>query len=194
MRFTRSGLLTAILVVGALFVGSWLTQYLPRPDDFREAPFFVPGAVNEPVKLRNAEFTLTRVRAAKRIEAFRQVAATEGVFVVVDFTFVPLHEPGLLTGTQGQARARDGRLFGGPQPLPSNCGPTNPGLPVTCQIPFEVPTDALEGLVLAIPAENGSHHNDNVTEIDLGITPELAQEFTVTDAQIALQESRAVQR
>lgn len=194
MRFTRTGLVTVLLVVAALFVGSWLTQYLPNPDDFRDDPFPVAGAVGEPVRLRNSEFTLTKVQAAKRYEAFRQVAATDGVFVIVDFTFVPLTEPGILAGSQNEVRATDGRVFGGSPPLPSNCGPTNPGLPVTCQIPFEVPSDALVGLVLAIPAENGSHSRDNVTEIDLGITPEVAEQFAATDAQVSIHSSRPVDR
>lgn len=89
-------------------------------------------------------------------------------------------------------RAKDGRTFGGSQPVTNNCGPANPGLPVTCQLPFEVPTDALEGLVLAIPAETDSWAGDQVTEIDLGISADEAAAFATTDAQVALQQARVV--
>lgn len=188
MRFTRDGLLTAILVVAALFVGSTLTQYLPKPDDFRDDPFPVAGAFGEPVRLRNADITVTKVQAARTVELFGQVAATDGVWLVLDVTYAPRHEPGVLVGSQPLLSAPDGRRFGGLQAITKNCGPANPGLPVACQLPIEVPADALEGLVLTIPAENGQWENDEVTEIDLGITAERAAELRASEAQVTLQE------
>lgn len=94
MRFTRDGLLTVILVVAALFVGSALAQHLPNPDDFRDEPYPVAGAFGEPVRLRNADITLTGVQPAKRVELYGNVAVTTGVWLVVDVTYAPRDEPG----------------------------------------------------------------------------------------------------
>lgn len=194
MRLSRSGLLTTLLVIAALFVGSALTSALPDPEESRLDPFPVAGALGEPVRLRTSEFTLTGVRPAKTVELHNTVAATAGVWLVVAVTYEPLGQPGTLTGSQGGLRSRDGRWFGGTQAIANNCGPANPGLPVTCDLPFEVPVDALEGLILAIPAEAGSWGADQVTDIDLGITPERAAEFAATDAHIALAPSQVVRR
>lgn len=193
MRFTRDGLLTVMLVIAALFVGSTLTKYLPSPDSFRDDPFPVAGALGETVHLRTGDITLTTLQPAKEIELNGQVAATSGVWVVVDVIYEPRDQPGVVTGGQGRMRSTDGRIFGGAQAIIANCGPANPGLPVTCQLPFEVPADALEGLILAMPAEAEHWAADHVTEIDLGLTTDKARDFAATDARITLKPSHVVQ-
>ena len=194
MRLTRNGLLTTLLVIVALLVGSTLTRHLPDPNEFRDAPYPVAGVLGEPVRLRTGEITLTGVRSARTVEIFGNVAATTGVWLVVDVTYEPLHEPGLMAGSQARVEALDGRQFGGLQPVTNNCGPANPGLPVACQLPFEVDDAALEGLVLAIPALAENWGADHVTAIDLGITAERAEELRASEDHVVLLRPRVVER
>lgn len=192
MKLSRHGLLTAILVVAALFVGSALAQFLPDPDAYRAAPYPVPGRIGDPVRLRTAEVTVTGVHPAKTIELYGQVSATTGVWVVVDITYEPLRETTLLGGSHPHLRAVDDRLFGGLQPLTNNCGPAQPQLPVACQLPFEVPLDAVEGLRLVIPSEGDVTDSDAITDIDLGLTAQDADAYAATDVQLELEPSRVV--
>ena len=193
MRFTRNGLLTALLVVAALFVGSFVTSRLPQPDKLLgETPFLRDGVVGQPVRLRTADVTVERVQAAKRVELHGQVAESSGVWLVFDVVWAARSEPSQLAGTSPVVVAADGRRFGGTQAVIATCGPAQPGLPVSCQLPFELPADALEGARLLIPADGSTRANDDVADLDLGIGAAAAALLAETDAQIALLTSTVV--
>lgn len=136
MRFTRNGLLTAVLVAAALFVGSFVTERIPALDRFGETPFLREGSVGAPVRLRTADVTVERVQTAKRVELFGQVSQSSGVWLVVDVVWASRGEPSQLSGTSPVVVAADGRRFGGAQAVVATCGPAQPGLPVSCQLPF----------------------------------------------------------
>ncbi|MEZ5086283.1 MAG: hypothetical protein R2722_08550 [Tessaracoccus sp.] len=195
MRFTREGLLTAVLVVAALFVGSFVTDRLPKPDSvLGETPFLHEAIIGEQVALRTADVTVTEVRSAKQVVLHGQVSESAGVWLVADIVWEPRHEPSLLGGTLPVVVSTDGRTFGGTQAVINNCGPTQPGLPVTCQLPFEMPVDALEGARLRIPAATTVRGSDDVADIDLAIDAEMAQQLAATDEQLALATTTAVGR
>ena len=194
MRLTRDGTLTALLVVAALFVGSYLKTHLPSPESFRDAPYLHAAAVGQRVTLRTADVTVTGVQAAKRVERFGSVGQILGVWLVVDIIWASRGEPALLSGATPRVITVDGRAFGGSQAVTATCGPAQPGLPLACQLPFEVAADALEGARLQIPAQNAGAEADDVADIDLGITAERAARFAATDAQVKLAEAKAAPR
>lgn len=193
MRLSRDGFLTAILVVAALFVGSFVTSRMPNPDSLlTERPFLHDVGLNQTVELRTGSVTVTRIETAKQVEIYSQVAASEGVWLVATVRWSPVGEPELIGGSQPVVRAADGRTFGGIQAVTNNCGSTQPGLMVQCQLAFEVAPDALQGAHLLIPAGSSVTASDDVAEIDLGIDAIIADELSQTDAHISLQLSEVV--
>ncbi len=193
MRLTREGLLTAVLVVAALFVGSSLTDRLPQPSAVLEAPFVREGAVGDTIELRTADVTVRGVDGSRLVRVFSSTAQTPGVFVVVEVDWAPRGQASMLAGSAPEIVAEDGRVFGGFQPVANNCGPAQPGLPVRCQLPFEVSADAAAGARLRIPAGSSTGIADDVADIDLGITPEQAARWAASTTVIALLESAVVQ-
>ncbi|MFT3888446.1 MAG: hypothetical protein QM713_09840 [Arachnia sp.] len=195
MKFTRNGLLTTLLVVAALFIGSQITTHLPQPEFvLGEAPFLSKADVGEPVRLRTGDVTVTGVRSAKRVELYRQVAESPGVWLVVDLTWAPRDAPSGVPADAPELVAADGRRFGGTQAVINTCGPAQPGMPVACQFPFEVPTDALEGIRLLVPTGGSTRASDDVAEVDLGIDADRAAQLSATDEQVALETSTVVKR
>lgn len=178
MKLTRHGLLTGVIVVAALFLGSWVVQLIPDADEQFGRPFEHRAAVGEPVEVRTGTVTVTGLTTAREIERLGSVAATTGVWLVAELEWVTSREPAELPLAQSRLVTADGRSYGGIAPLPASCGPGQPHLTLFCQAPFEVPADALEGAELHIPAEflGGL---DDVAIIDLGIdaarSAELAQ-------------------
>ena len=78
MWFTRNGLLTAALVVAALFIGSFVTERLPQPAQLLgETPFLHDGVVGAPVRLR-VERQLG-YKHAKYVAKVDAVASLDGV-------------------------------------------------------------------------------------------------------------------
>lgn len=184
MKFTRNGLLTAIIVVVALFLGSQVVQLIPSADEQFGRPFEHHAAVGEPVEIRTGTVTVTGFGTAREIEGFGQVAATTGLWLVVDFTWLTTDEPRPFTVSEIVLQAADGRTFGGTAPIPSSCSPGQPHIPLACQAPFELPADALEGAVLRMPAATTTELDD-VVLVDLGIDATRAAELA--DAEDRLQ-------
>lgn len=166
---SRAALATGVIVVAALFVGSTINAALPDPNSVFAAPFEHPAAVGEPVTLRDAIVTVTGLESGKEIARFNEVAVTEAVFLVVQLTYEPSEETQVLPLNVLRVVAADGRQYGGWSPVSTGCGPTPPGLPVTCRAPFELPPDALPGARLLIPAGASTTQMDDVAVIDLGI-------------------------
>lgn len=190
MRFTRNGLITAVLVVAALFVGSFVAERMPRPEGYlTEQPFIHEGEIGQTVVLRTGEVSVVGVYAAKTVELFLDVSESADVWLVVDVRWTPLGEPHLIGGSTAAIAASDGRTFGGSQPVNNICGRTQPGLTVGCQMAFEISADALEGAQILLPAESSVRTGDGVAQIDLGIDAATAAEWAETDAHITLLES-----
>ena len=195
MKFTRDGLLTAILVVAALFVGSLVTSSLPQPDSLLiDLPFLHAVNVGETANLRTGNVTVTDVQAAKRVKLYGRIAESAAVWIVVDLEWEPVRQSGMIAASNPVVVAADGRVFGGIQAVTNNCGPTQPGMAVACQLAFEVSVDALEGAHLRVPAGNSVDTSDDVADVDLGIDATAAAAFAHTDEQIDLLETTAVTR
>lgn len=195
MRVTRSRILTTLLVLVALFTGSFIAEHIPSADELlRDKPFLRAGVVGRPVSLRTADVTITAVHAAKQVTLHGQVAESAGVWLVVDVVWAPRREQGELAGSRPVVETADGRRFGGLQAVLNTCGPAQPGLPVKCQLPFEVAIDALEGAHLLVPAGTSVETADDVADIDLGIDIAAAEDMAASGDQIALLQTSTVSR
>lgn len=175
MGLSRTSLLTAVLVVIALFVGSLLDAHLPRLDRLVAEPFLRTGTVGEPVNLRTVTVTVTGVRSGKEVESLRTVSVTTAVWLVVDYVVEARGEERIVAPTNLRLKAADGRLFGGTPGVVVSCPRAQPGVPITCSVPFEVPADAVAGSRLLVPAEADVDLMDDVASIDLGLTPDRAE-------------------
>ncbi|MGI6878173.1 hypothetical protein [Microbacterium sp. gxy059] len=192
MKLTREGFLTAILVVAALFVGSFVVERMPTPDALLGGrPFLQETPIGDPVELRTAEVTVVEVQPAKRVELFGQVSEAAGIWLVAEIVWAPIASPSSLGGAFVALETTDGRTFGDAQTVNNTCGPTQPGLAVACQIAIEVDPDALADAQLLVPAETSVRAADDVARIDPGIDRATVERWTESDEQIALLESTA---
>ncbi|MDO5677167.1 MAG: hypothetical protein Q4G35_06625 [Propionibacteriaceae bacterium] len=176
MKFTREGLLTLLIVVAALFVGSRVVQLIPSSDEQFGRPFEHHAAVGEATEIRTGTVKVTGFDSAVEIEGHGAVAASTALFLVVDFEWLAKDQPHLFSVTEIVLQAADGRRFGGPAPVVAACLPGQPHIKLACQAPFEVPADALEGATLRMPAATHTERDD-VVIVDLGIDAARAAEL-----------------
>ena len=191
---SRTAWLTTALVVLALFVGSVLDTRLPKPDPADADPFLRPGLVGQAVELRNGVVTATDVRVGTEIRSIGAITATTGRWLVVDYVFEARGEAQFKAPATLRLRAADGRQFGETPGTTAACGPAQPGIPLRCSVPFEVPVDAIAGAHLLVPAENGVDVMDDVADIDLGLTPDRAAELGASEGRVELAAPAPVER
>lgn len=191
---SRTNLLTAVLVVLALLVGSLLDARLPRPDPVDADPYVRPGVVGRPVTLRSFIVTATDLEAGREIASLGTVTSTTAHWLVVGYTVEARGEARTVPPAVLRLRAADGRLFGETPGTTVACGPAQPGIPVRCWVPFEVPADALPGARLLVPAGVDVAMMDDVADIDLGISPERATELVAAAGRVTLPEARPAGR
>lgn len=186
MRFTRNGVVTALLVIAALFVGSMVTDRLPKPEDALNAPFPHHGAVGRPVPLRTGTVLVTGLRSAKQVQAYADVAGTQGIWLVVDLEWTPSTQPFILSGADSRIETVAGKRYGGPSPLTTTCTSVQAGITHTCAFAFEMNPAALAGATLLIPASADLKASDDIAIIDLGIDETRAQALAASTDTIKL--------
>lgn len=192
-RFTPSGLVTAAVLAAAFAVGSVVNSYLPTRADIMSEPYPVAGVLDEYVPIRTGEVKATNLRLATDVTVFGSTAKTSGIFAVVDVTYA----------TNGQERVispifwrgADGKRYGGSQPGPriTACGSSVVGIPVTCTIWFELPTDAIAGGHLLVHNYR-SAGGDSIADIDLQITDEDAAAMLAAATSIEAESTRYERR
>ncbi|WRS29839.1 hypothetical protein U6G28_09990 [Actinomycetaceae bacterium MB13-C1-2] len=193
MKNTGKTVLTVVTVFALLYVGSFLTKWIPDATEIlSDRSFTREAVVGETVEMRTGDVTVTGVQATQQVEIYGQVATTDQTWLVIDVQWTPHGESGIIGGSFPVIRSKDGRTFGGMQTLTANCGPTPPGLTVWCQMPFEIPTDALEGSKILIPAGGQVFTSDDVAQIDLQIDAATASQLTSSQERILLQDSTSV--
>lgn len=162
--------LTTVIVVGLLALGSAALSRLPTPEEVARSPFVSAGTVGAPVPLRTGTIQVDAVRASTAVRQGGTTARTSAHWLVVTMRFTAAREPVGLAGMT--LRAADGRIYSLTRPFRSSCGPGQPGITIQCGLPFEVPSDAMAGARLVVPAALlGGGEGDDVAEIDLGIDP-----------------------
>lgn len=185
MKFTREGVLTAIIVVVALFLGSRIVQLIPSADEQFGRPFEHHAAVGDAVEVRTGTIKVTGLSSATEVENFGSVAATTALWLVVDYEWKTVKEPRAYAVSLIELMAADGRTYGGLSPIATGCNPGQPHIKVLCQAIVEMPADALEGAVLHMPAGTGDERDDLVI-VDLGIDAARAAELAQPEARIVL--------
>ena len=188
MKLTRQGLLTAILVVAALFVGSSVSAWIPTADDLFTEPFLHHAQSGDPVALRTGTVTVTGLRSAQQLSYLGQTAITGDLWLVVDLTWGAASEPATLNLSELRVETADGVRYGGLPALTPTCGPAQPGIPLRCQAQFELPAAVLQGATLLVPASFGVSSGDDVAVVDLGLDDVLAAQLASPGDPIELAE------
>ena len=186
MRFTRNGVVTALLVIAALFVGSMVTDRLPKADDAQNRPYHLHGAVRDPVEMRKGTLLVTGLRYAKQVQSYSDVAGTQGIWLVVDLEWTPSTQPFILSGADSRVEAASGKQYGGPSPLTTTCTSVQAGITHTCAFAFEMNPAALAGATLLIPASANLKASDDLAVIDLGIDEGRADALAASTESIKL--------
>ncbi len=194
MRATRSGVLTAILVVAALWLGSLISSALPAASDVFSRPYVHAARIGEPVTLRTATVTVSGVRTAQEVSSYGSIASTTGVWLVVDVEVTARGEARSLMPAAFRVRSADGRLFGELPAVTVSCGPLQPGIPVRCSVPFEITPDAVPDARLLIPAGTDTEASDDLADVDLGIDEARAATLANPETRIVLAEPTIVER
>ena len=183
----QSRLIAGTLALLALSAGVFISKRLPDPASVRKAPFMREVSRNASVNLRTGQVAVLDLEASPTLLG-RQVTAVskEGTFLVIHLEFRAMNRPGMLSNLTLQAT--DGRTFGGLPPTGTDgCGPAQPGIPVRCQVVFEVDRAALTGLKLRVPSDQfSSGDGDLVALIDLNIDQAEAQKLNEQKAPLTV--------
>lgn len=188
MKMSRSTALTAVLVVLALVVGSLLDSWLPSADSADGVPFTHAAGIGEAVPLRTHTVTVDGIAAGTEVASYGAVTGTTAHWLVVSYTVEAVGQSASFPPAFLRLRAADGRLFGETPGTIVACGPAQPGIPLRCTVPFEVPADALAGAHLLVPAGIEVGLSDDLADIDLGITAADAATLAASTARIDLPE------
>jgi hypothetical protein len=182
---TRAAVVTAFAVLAALAAGTALSSALPSANDVSDAPFVTTGVVGQVAHLRTGELTVLGVDASTTVsDSLDQAVSEQGTFLIVKLRWVASPKPHSLTGVW--VRAADGRTYHDGSPVTSFCAPAQTGIPVSCQLIFEMPKAALAGATLVAPSEAISAEGDLQARIDLGIDGALASALAAKTAEVTL--------
>ncbi|WP_187995046.1 hypothetical protein [Schaalia sp. JY-X159] len=172
MQKVNSALLvTGVIVVAGLAVGSAIDRALPSAQDVLSEPFVTTIEVGQKAELRTADITVDSWTTSDSVTSYGTVYDTVGTWVVLDLHVTAKNRPHTLAGME--LVSEGGRTYGGPADIPNGCDPAQPGVPITCQVAFEVPSEDVPGLELHIPAGGVSGSpGDDLAIVDLGIVPD----------------------
>ena len=168
MKVTRGQIAKGAFLALALIVGKELGAGLPDTSQALRA-FEISGTVGTPVELRTASVEVQHVHLATTLITPDAGYRTPGLWTVARVTVIPKEAPVRLLYTA--IRSLDQRTWEGGSRAPLDCPATPPGLPVTCDLRFEVPSDALAGAELMLGTESDLRH-DSIAVINLGLTGE----------------------
>lgn len=181
MKLTGRRLGKAAFVVLALIVGKELGSALPD-DSAAMRPFEVTGSVGQAVTLRTASVQVEDVQLAPTLLTSTAGYRTPGLWLVVTVAMTPAAENTSFAFTA--VRSADGaRTWEGRSRESVVCDSAPPGVPVVCDLVFEVPPEALPGVDLLLATVTDQRH-DTVAVIDLGIAQEEVDRAVATDDPI----------
>lgn len=156
----------AAFVVVAIVVGKELATSLPD-QAVTLRPFEVSGEVGSPVELRTGTVEVLDVQLAQTVLTPSAGYRTPALWVVVSARLTPAQERE--TFAYAAVRAADGeRTWEWRSRSVPPCPPPPTGVPVTCDLIFEVPAEALAGADLLVSTE-ADHRHDSLGVIELGI-------------------------
>ncbi len=183
----RRPIVPALLLALFLILGSMVAAKLPTRKQVTTSPFLRHGSIGEPVRLRTGTVTVKNVRGTTEVEHTMgnsgEVANTTGVWLVIDLDFVAAGEQQTLL--HHRLHDQQGRIFGGPQVFLHQCGPSQPGLILSCPLILEVPEDALPGSELRIFASSPGEPDDEAV-INLELDDAAAEAMAANAERIVL--------
>jgi len=171
----------AAFVLVALVVGKELATSLPDQSASLR-PFEVDGEAGEAVELRTGTVEVLDVALATTVFTPTEGYRTPGLWVVVGARLTPADEKKTFTYTAVRSAEGD-RVWEGRTRTALGCPATPPGVPVTCDLTFEVPPEALAGADLLVSTETDQRH-DSLAVIDLGLTAEQVEEALAAEETI----------
>ncbi|MCK0112595.1 hypothetical protein MWU75_10630 [Ornithinimicrobium sp. F0845] len=180
-RLARAG-----FVVLALVAGKELATALPD-QDVSLRPFEVAGELGTPVELRTGTVEVREVQLNQTVITPTAGYRTPGLWVAVSTRLTPAQEKE--TFAYAAVRSEDGRrVWEGRTRSSLSCPTPPPGVPVTCDLLFEVPPEALVGADLLVSTEADQRH-DSLAVIDLAITAEQVERAQAQDEPVETREA-----
>jgi hypothetical protein len=180
--------LSLLLIVLAVAAGGLLITYLPGSVEMTR-PFVQSGRIGETVDGVSFTVVVLGVRGAQKVQdGDDNEVDTNGVFVLVEVKVLAKTE-GVIVGHLTVVD-RSGRTFSQPDRIEQRIGPGyrfEPGIPIEGDIAFEVPQDALPGLVLHVSGQAFVEANyEAVAEVDLGIDGATATKWADEPRRLAM--------
>jgi hypothetical protein len=168
-RGWRRRLGTAALVVLAVGVGGTANAYKPDPD-VQQRPFIRSGGRGDRVDARTFDVRLLGVRGGAVLTSRGAPHDTSGVWIVVKVRVTAHGEPVQLG--QVSPRDGDGRTFRASGRIDNNppLRQLQPGLPVDCEIAFEVPKNVPLPLAARLSSALFDLRMDGLAELELDLT------------------------
>jgi hypothetical protein len=172
---TRQGrlmrrIVAAVLIIAALAIGSAITSHTPDTDDAQRA-FVRTGVLGSAVDVRTFDVTVLGVRGAAQITQDDTAHDTSGVWIIVRLRLTARTNPtvvsyAVLRDAQGRTYRATGRID---QSLLDG-RPLEPGVPVTVELAFEVPTSVATGLSIQLAESEGDQRMDALARIRIPVT------------------------
>jgi hypothetical protein len=158
-----------VLIVATLAIGAAITSHTPN-DDTQQRPFVRTGNVGSVVNARTFDVKVLGVRGAAVISADDGPHDTSGIWIIVRVRLTAIGNPlslgyaALLDG-QGRTYRATGRID---QSLLDG-RELEPGIPVTAEIAFEVPTSVASDLSLQLASAPDDLRMDAMAQIRVPI-------------------------
>lgn len=184
-RGWRRRLGTAALVVLAIGVGGAAKAYEPDPA-VQQRPFIRTGHKGDVVSARTFDAQLLGVRGGAVVGSRGGPHDTSGVWIVVKVRLTAHGEPMQL----GQVSIRDGegRIFRASGRVDNNppLRQLQPGIPVDCEIAFEVPKAVPLPIAARLTSALIDDRMDGLAQLELDVTAAQVQQWAADKASLTL--------
>lgn len=184
-RGWRRRLGTAALVVLAIGVGGAAKAYEPDPA-VQQRPFIRTGHKGDVVSARTFDAQLLGVRGGAVVGSRGGPHDTSGVWIVVKVRLTAHGEPMQL----GQVSIRDGegRIFRASGRVDNNppLRQLQPGIPVDCEIAFEVPKAVPLPIAARLTSSLIDDRMDGLAQLELDVTAAQVQQWAADKASLTL--------
>lgn len=181
----RRRLGTAALVALAVGAGGVAHAYAPDPD-VQQRPFIRTGHKGDRVDASTFDAQLLGVRGGAIISSRGVPHDTSGVWIVVKVRLTSRGEPEQL----GQVSIRDGddRIFRASARIDDNppLRQLQPGIPVDCEIAFEVPKDVPLPIAARLTTALIDLRMEGIAQLELDVTAAQLQQWAADKTPLKL--------
>lgn len=180
---------TAVLVAGAVAVGGAVNAYAPGPE-LRERPFINSGHKGDRVVGRTFDAELLGVRGGAIVTSRSQPHDTGGVWVIIKVRLTAHEKPQQIN--YGAIRDGDDRIFRSSGRIDNNppYRIMQPGIPIECEIVFEVPKDVPLPIAARLSASFSDLRMDSVAQLELDVTRQQLQQWAADQAPITVERAQ----